>query len=125
MCKVFANQPVESYEPETRSIRLDGHATSIRLERAFWGVLEEIAASQGVSLSRFLNTLHTEVLELHGACNNFASLLRCSCLKYTHEIRARPAAERALQDAAAEEFAEPKRLPDARARVDIVLTERP
>jgi predicted DNA-binding ribbon-helix-helix protein len=125
MCQIFAKQPVESYEPETRSIRLDGHATSIRLERAFWVVLEEIAASQGVNLSRFLNTLHTEVLELHGECNNFASLLRCSCLKYAHEIHGRPAAERALEAAGVADFAEPKRLLDARAHVNIVLTEGP
>ena len=89
MCRVFANQPVASYEPETRSIRLAGHATSIRLERAFWDILEEIAAHEGVTLPRFLNALHDEVLELHGECANFASLVRCSCLKYACEIRGR------------------------------------
>ena len=87
MCRVFANQPVASYEPETRSIRLAGHATSIRLERAFWDILEEIAVTEGVTLPRFLNALHDEVLELHGECANFASLVRCSCLKYAAEIR--------------------------------------
>ena len=85
MCRVFANQPVASYEPETRSFRLRGHATSIRLERAFWAILEEIAARQGVALPRFLTALHDEVLELHGECANFASVVRCSCLKYVGE----------------------------------------
>jgi predicted DNA-binding ribbon-helix-helix protein len=106
VCHVFANQPRDSYEPETRSVRLDGHATSIRLERAFWCVIEEIAAHQGVSVSRFLNRLHAEVLEQHGDCNNFASLLRCSCLKFTSEIRGRAIAERALISAAARDFSE-------------------
>jgi predicted DNA-binding ribbon-helix-helix protein len=106
VCQVFANQPRDSYEPETRSIRLGGHATSIRLERAFWGVIEEIAAHQGVSVSRFLNTLHAEVLELHGDCNNFASLLRCSCLKFKGEISGQAGPERSLLSAAARDFAD-------------------
>ena len=89
MRQVSANHRVASYEPETRSIRLGGHATSIRLERAFWAILEEIAARQGMALPKFLNALHDEVLELHGDCANFASLVRCTCLKYVSEIRTR------------------------------------
>ena len=98
MCRVFANQPVQSYEPETRSIRLGGHATSIRLERAFWDILEEIAARQCIGLPKFLNTLHNEVLELHGECPNFASLVRCSCLKYVSERREGEDAKAALHE---------------------------
>lgn len=109
MCRVFADQPVRSYEPETRSIRLGGHATSIRLERAFWQILEEIAARQGIGLPKFLNTLHNEVLELHGECPNFASLVRCSCLKYVSELRDTQDGRRALPKAAAHDFANPQR----------------
>ncbi len=109
MCRVFANQPLASYEPETRSIRLGGHATSIRLERSFWEILEEIAARQGVTLPRFLNTLHDEVLEIHGACQNFASLLRCTCLKYASEIRDHDSAQRELAVAAVHDFSRPER----------------
>jgi predicted DNA-binding ribbon-helix-helix protein len=109
MCRVFASQPVATYEPETRSIRLGGHATSIRLERAFWQILEEIAIRQGVTLPRFLNTLHDEVLEIHGACHNFASLLRCTCLKYASEIRVNESAQRELAGAAVHDFARAER----------------
>jgi predicted DNA-binding ribbon-helix-helix protein len=56
--------------------------TSIRLEISFWDTLEEIAAKEGMSLAKFLTTLHNEVLDHHGEVNNFASLLRCSCLIY-------------------------------------------
>jgi predicted DNA-binding ribbon-helix-helix protein len=35
-----------------------------------------------MSLAKFLTTLHNEVLDHHGEVNNFASLLRCSCLIY-------------------------------------------
>ena len=91
MCRIFAGQDPASYEGQTRSIRLNGHSTSIRLEAAFWAMLEEIAASQGMSVARFASTLHDEVLELHGEVSNFASLLRCSCLVYATELRTRPA----------------------------------
>jgi len=49
---------------------------------ALWDTLEEIAAKEEASLPKFLTTLHNEVLDRHGEVNNFASLLRCSCLIY-------------------------------------------
>ena len=86
MCRLFAHQPQRDYESQTRSLRIGGHCTSIRLEFAFWETLEEIAAKEGMSLAKFLTKLHSEVLDHHGEVNNFASLLRCSCLIY----RSRP-----------------------------------
>jgi predicted DNA-binding ribbon-helix-helix protein len=86
MCRLFAHQPQRDYESQTRSLRIGGHCTSIRLELAFWETLEEIAAKEGMSLAKFLTKLHSEVLDHHGEVNNFASLLRCSCLIY----RSRP-----------------------------------
>ena len=82
MCHLFAHQPQRDYESQTRSLRIGGHCTSIRLEMSFWDTLEEIAAKEEMSLAKFLTTLHNEVLDHHGEVNNFASLLRCSCLIY-------------------------------------------
>ena len=82
MCQLFAHQPQRGYQSQTRSLRIGGHSTSIRLELAFWDTLEEIAAKEGMSLAKFLTRLHDEVLDHHGEVNNFASLLRCSCLIY-------------------------------------------
>ena len=82
MCRLFAHQPQRDYESQTRSLRIGGHCTSIRLEAAFWDTLEEIAGKEGLSLAKFLTKLHSEVLDHHGTVNNFASLLRCSCLIY-------------------------------------------
>ncbi|MDR3490053.1 MAG: ribbon-helix-helix domain-containing protein, partial [Bradyrhizobium sp.] len=36
MCRLFAHQPQRNYESQTRSLRIGGHCTSIRLELAFW-----------------------------------------------------------------------------------------
>jgi len=82
MCNLFSSQGPATYAAETRAIRMHGHCTSIRLEAAFWRVLERIAASEGVTLPRFLTTLHDEVLARRGEVGNFASLLRVSCLRW-------------------------------------------
>lgn len=82
MCQMFAGQPRADYESHTRSLRLNGHSTSIRLENTFWTILEEIAAREGLSVAKFVGTLHDEVVALHGEVQNLASLLRCSCLLY-------------------------------------------
>ncbi len=87
MCEVFAGQSPKGYAFETRSVRLSGHVTSVRLETRFWSVLDDLAADQRMSLPLFLTTLYDEALELNGEISNFASLLRCSCLIFlTNQI---------------------------------------
>ncbi len=82
MCRMFAGQDPERYELETRSMRLNGQSTSIRLEKSFWHILDEIAANEELTSPAFVSKLHAEVLELHGEPKNFTSLLRCACLVY-------------------------------------------
>ncbi len=76
MCHVYASVAPSAYEPVTRSVRLHGQVTSIRLEARFWEILDGLAASQWMSTPRFVTTLHDEVLELRGEVGNFTSLLR-------------------------------------------------
>ena len=82
MCQVFAGQSPERYASTTRRLRLNGQSTSIRLENAFWQVIDQIAENDGVTTPVFISTLHSEVLELRGEPENFTSLLRCACLKF-------------------------------------------
>ena len=95
MCRMFAHQPQSDYQSETRSLRIGGHSTSIRLENVFWTILEEIAAREGSSVAKFVTTLHDEVLQHYGELSNLASLLRCSCLVYVSKV----ASDRAENDA--------------------------
>ncbi|TQV79269.1 ribbon-helix-helix domain-containing protein [Denitrobaculum tricleocarpae] len=88
MCHIFAGQDPESYACQTRSMRLNGQSTSIRLEETFWVLLEEIAASQDMTVPKFVSTLHDEVLEIHGEVRNFTSLLRCACTVYLDKVKA-------------------------------------
>ena len=80
MCQIFAGQDPRRYEPVTRRVRLNGLSTSVRLERAFWDIIDELAAAEGLTTAGFISTLHSEVLEVHGKARNFSSLLRCACL---------------------------------------------
>ncbi|WP_227268770.1 ribbon-helix-helix domain-containing protein [Roseobacter weihaiensis] len=80
MCQIFAGQDPDDYEPVTRRLRLNGQSTSIRLERNFWEIIDEIAVQEGMTTPAFISKLHLEVLELRGEAANFTSLLRCACL---------------------------------------------
>jgi predicted DNA-binding ribbon-helix-helix protein len=82
MCQVFAGQDPRRYESVTRRLRLNGQSTSIRLERLFWAILDEIAEAEGVTTPTFVSKLHSEVLELRGEPQNFTSLLRCACIVF-------------------------------------------
>jgi predicted DNA-binding ribbon-helix-helix protein len=82
MCQIFSGQNPRNYESETRSLRIAGHVTSIRLERLFWETLEKLAASQKMTMPQFVSKVYDEVLEAQGDVKNFTSLLRCCCLIY-------------------------------------------
>lgn len=86
MCQIFAGQSPNRYESITRRLRLNGQSTSIRLERAFWGILDQMARVEGSSTPAFLSKLHSEVLEQHGEAKNFTSLLRCACTIHLGEL---------------------------------------
>jgi predicted DNA-binding ribbon-helix-helix protein len=80
MCRIYAGQDPGRYRPETRHLRLNGQSTSVRLEAAFWAILDAIAAGERVSTPAFISRLHDEVLLLNGEARNFSSVLRCTCL---------------------------------------------
>ena len=103
MCQLFKSQDPSTYAAETRAFRLHGHCTSIRLEAAFWDILERIAAAEGVTVPRFCAILHDEMLEKHDQIGNFASLLRVTCLHYLRhqDQHAAQIAARSTKNAAA------------------------
>ncbi|MDP3194329.1 ribbon-helix-helix domain-containing protein [Tabrizicola sp.] len=96
MCQMFAGQDPARYEYVTRRLRLNGQSTSIRLERAFWGIVDQMAARDGSSTPAFLSKLHSEVLEQHGEATNFTSLLRCACTIHLGELEQVPQAGTAI-----------------------------
>ena len=79
MCHMYASTDPAKYECTTRSIRLQGSVTSVRLENEFWDILNEIAAGQNLTTVQFISELHQEVIEIRGEVPNLASLLRVAC----------------------------------------------
>lgn len=79
MCHLYASTAPARYENTTRSVRLQGCVTSVRLENAFWEILDALAASQNLSTARFISQLYSEVVEEKGEVSNLASLLRVVC----------------------------------------------
>lgn len=86
MCQMFAGQDPARYECVTRRLRLNGQSTSVRLERAFWGIVDQMAAKESSTTPAFLSKLHSEVLQQHGEATNFTSLLRCACMIHLGEL---------------------------------------
>jgi len=82
MCEIFIRAHPDSYASETRSLRLHGAATSVRLERLFWSVLEEIAERDGMRVNQLIERLYDELVEYRGEAANFTSFLRVCCLRY-------------------------------------------
>ena len=102
MCHVFASQDHAIYQTITRSVRLNGFSTSIRLEALFWSILDQIAKSQDMSTGRFISTLHDEVLELRGEVGNFTSLLRVTCAVFIERNQGMNLVQSAQSDLAEE-----------------------
>lgn len=82
MCEIFIRATPQSYQGQSRSLRLHGVATSIRLESLFWEVLETLARRDGMSVSQLITRLHDELVAYRGEAANFTSFLRICCLRY-------------------------------------------
>lgn len=84
MCKLLTSRNAKDFQPVSRSIRLSGHSTSLRLEASFWRALDSLAKDEGVSTPKLIENLHAEASELlHDADEasfNLASVLRTACL---------------------------------------------
>lgn len=80
MCQIFSNQNPRNYSYISRSVRLEGQVTSIRLEGLYWAILKDLASAEGVSVPTFIAQLYREVNKLSDAPKNFTSLLRSACL---------------------------------------------
>ncbi|MCT4534452.1 ribbon-helix-helix domain-containing protein [Halodesulfovibrio sp.] len=80
MCRIYASTPQEEYVQKTRSIRINGVVTSIRLEMRFWHIIERMSEREGLTVGAFLSTLYNEAIGYGCEVNNFASLLRVACI---------------------------------------------
>lgn len=84
MCQIFVGADAHLYASRSRSLRLGGAVTSLRLENLFWSVLEEIGERDGLSVPQLVTRLHDELVDSGAELDqtNFTSFLRVSCARY-------------------------------------------
>ncbi|WP_343314534.1 ribbon-helix-helix domain-containing protein [Brucella sp. BE17] len=82
MCRLFIGADPDLWQSVTRSLRIDGVVTSVRLENFFWVTLEDIAARDGLTVSRLIGKLFGESRDEGHDLDNFTSFLRVCCGRY-------------------------------------------
>jgi len=83
LSRLFALCNVEQQKefiPERRSFRIHGHSTTIRLERAYWSVLEVLANEEEMTVASLVTKIHDHCQVANE--KNLASCLRVVCLKF-------------------------------------------
>jgi predicted DNA-binding ribbon-helix-helix protein len=68
--------------PLSRSVRLNGFATCLRLEEIYWEVLADIARINDCSINALLSYVDREVHLRHGGVKNFSGLIRVVCVMH-------------------------------------------
>lgn len=91
MCEIYVKADPMLYESRSRSLRIHGVVTSIRLENLFWDVLAEIGARDGMTTNQLIAKLYDEIVDYRGEVPNLASFLRVSCLRYLSLVAHQPA----------------------------------
>src|SRR5450830_1471683 len=97
MCEFFVKADPIQYEQRSRTIRIHGALTSIRLENMVWDVLAEMAEEEGRTTNALIALFHDEILAHRGEVPNFASFLRVTCMRYLRR-EARAASQAADAD---------------------------
>jgi predicted DNA-binding ribbon-helix-helix protein len=82
MCDYFVKADPILYESRTRTVRIRGVSTSVRMENFIWDVLAQMAAEEGITTNALIVQFHDEILRHRGDVLNFTSFLRVTCLRF-------------------------------------------
>jgi predicted DNA-binding ribbon-helix-helix protein len=82
MCEFFVKADPILYESRSRTVRIHGVLTSIRLENLVWDTLSEMANDEGCTTNALIVQFHDEILRHRGDVQNFSSFLRITCMRY-------------------------------------------
>jgi predicted DNA-binding ribbon-helix-helix protein len=82
MCEFFVKADPIQYEQRSRTVRMHGVLTSIRLENMVWDILAEMAEEEGCTTNALISKFHDEILAHRGEVPNFASFLRVTSMRY-------------------------------------------
>ena len=82
MCDIYTSADPIHYEQRTRSVRIRGMVTSVRLENLCWDILARIASKDKLTTNQLIGKLYDEIIERQGRVDNLSSFLRVSCMRY-------------------------------------------
>ncbi|MGO2278725.1 MULTISPECIES: ribbon-helix-helix domain-containing protein [unclassified Psychrobacter] len=82
MCQLFISADDSLWSSKTKSLRIQGVVTSIRLEVFFWDILEELAFRDQMTVNQLITKLYLESLDADHDIGNFTSFLRVCCSRY-------------------------------------------
>lgn len=82
MCQLFIGADNAQWDNRTKSLRINGVATSIRLENFFWSTLEEIAFRDDMTVNQLITKLYLEAIDADHDLGNFTSFIRVCCSRY-------------------------------------------
>ena len=82
MCEFFVKADPIQYEQRTRTLRIHGVLTSLRLENMVWDILAEMAEAEGCTTNALIVQFHDEILAHRGEVPNFASFLRVTGMRF-------------------------------------------
>jgi predicted DNA-binding ribbon-helix-helix protein len=119
MCEFFVKADPIKYEQRSRTLRIHGVLTSLRLENMVWDILAEMAEQEGCTTNALISLFHDEILAHRGEVPNFASFLRVTCMRYLRQAgQAKSAAQGEASEAG--EAAAPRlaAVPISRSNVD-------
>ncbi|WP_419797073.1 MAG: ribbon-helix-helix domain-containing protein [Terasakiella sp.] len=82
MCELFIGAKSDLWVSQSKSLRIDGVATSIRMENFFWQTLSEIAYRDSMTVNQLITKLYHESIDAEHDLGNFTSFLRVCCGRY-------------------------------------------
>ncbi len=82
MCQLFIGADSDLWASQSKSLRIDGVATSIRMENFFWQTLAEIAFRDNMTVNQVITRLYHESIDAEHDLGNFTSFLRVCCARY-------------------------------------------
>ncbi|MFB0980747.1 MAG: ribbon-helix-helix domain-containing protein [Alteromonadaceae bacterium] len=82
MCKLFVHVSSNLWRCRTKSLRINGLVTSIRLEMFFWDILEELSFRDKITVNQIITNLYLESLDAEHDIGNFTAFLRVCCSRY-------------------------------------------
>ena len=75
----------DEWQSTTRSIRINGKVTSVRLENFHWRIILEIAEKERLQLSQLMTMIARLAENSDGDHSNFTSFVRVCCVRYLQD----------------------------------------